>query len=63
MKAKVHKETCIGCGVCAQQCPEVFALSDDSIALVVVDRVPAELKDNCRGAAADCPVEAITMSE
>ena len=63
MKAAVNKDTCIGCGIYAQVCPEVFALAEDSIAKVIVDRVPAELKDKCRQAAADCPVEAISIME
>ena len=61
MKAKVNAETCIGCELCVSTCPEVFSMSDDSIAIVIVDRVPAEVKVTCEQAAKDCPVEAITL--
>ena len=29
MKATVDKNTCIGCGLCASDCPEVFSMNDD----------------------------------
>ena len=29
MKAVVDKETCTGCGLCEQTCPEVFKMEDD----------------------------------
>lgn len=63
MKAKVNPESCIGCGVCVDQCPEVFELNDDSYAITIVDRVPAELKEKCREAAANCPVDSITLED
>ena len=29
MKAIVNKDTCIGCGLCASMCPEVYNLDDE----------------------------------
>ncbi len=63
MKAKVNKETCIGCGVCVETCPEVFTLNDSDVALVATGRVPVEAKDKCLEASANCPVDAITLEE
>lgn len=63
MKAKVNQVTCIGCGVCVDYCPETFELTDDNIAVTIVDRVPAETKEKCQEAAANCPVEAISIEE
>lgn len=62
MKAVVDQETCTGCGLCPDICPEVFELNDD-IASVTVDTVPPEAEDTCREAAESCPVEAISIEE
>ena len=63
MKAIVDADTCTGCGLCVDNCPEVFELSDDGIAKVKVAQVPAELAESCRDAADNCPVEAITIED
>jgi ferredoxin len=61
MKAKIDKDLCIGCGLCSSDCPEVFAMNDENTADVIVDTVPAELKEQCRATAGNCPVEAIKI--
>jgi len=60
MRAVVDQELCTGCGVCADTCPEVFVLDDDT-ARVIVNEVPEEARESCREAAESCPVEAITI--
>jgi ferredoxin len=62
MRAIVDEETCIGCGLCAETCPEVFEMNDEKVR-VKVDEVPEEVADTCREAAEDCPVEAIQIEE
>jgi ferredoxin len=62
MKAIVDEETCIGCGLCADTCPEVFEMGDDK-AVVKVEEVPENAVDSCREAAENCPVEAIQIEE
>jgi len=62
MKAIVDKDTCIGCGLCAEICPQVFEMGDDMIAKVIVEEVPPSAAESARDAAASCPVESITLS-
>ena len=60
MKAVIDDEICTGCGLCAETCPEVFELSNDT-ATVIGDQVPEDIMDTCRQATEECPVEAITI--
>jgi ferredoxin len=62
MRAIVDEETCIGCGLCAETCPEVFDMSDDK-AQVKVGEVPENVRETCKEAAENCPVEAIQIEE
>ncbi len=61
MEALVN-EDCIFCGLCADLCPEVFQLGDES-AFVAVQKVPVEHEDCCREAAEECPTDAIIINE
>ncbi len=63
MKAIVNVDTCTGCGLCADTCPEVFELNDKDVAVVKASPVPAGAEDACREAAEGCPVEAISIEE
>jgi ferredoxin len=62
MKVMVDEETCIGCDLCSETCPEVFEMNDDKVR-VKVDEVPEEVADACREAVENCPVEAIQIEE
>jgi ferredoxin len=62
MKATVDQSLCIGCGLCADACPEVFEMADDK-AQAKVNPVPPEAEGSCREAADQCPVTAINIEE
>ncbi len=54
---KVDKNKCIGCGLCANLCPDVFAMDSDGKSKVIAQKN----LDCARQAAASCPVMAITV--
>ena len=62
MKATVNEDTCVGCGLCVDTCPEVFEM-DGGVAKVIADPVPAGAEDTCKEAAEACPVDAIEVTE
>jgi ferredoxin len=62
MRVTVDEETSIGCGLCAETCPEVFEMNDDN-ARVKVDEVPEDVTQTRKEATENCPVEAIQMEE
>lgn len=60
MKVTVDRDGCIGCGVCAEECPEVFRIADDGLS-EVCGEVTAENSDSVISAAKSCPVEVIKV--
>ena len=59
MKVKVDTDTCTGCGLCTDGCPDVFVLEGE-IAKVKVTPVPTSAEECTQQAIQDCPVNAIT---
>lgn len=55
----VVNENCIGCGLCASICPEVFIMTDAGTAKAFETEVPSELLDTAAEAQSGCPVSAI----
>ena len=62
MTAKVDPDTCTGCGLCVEICPEVFEMKDD-LAVAKPEPVPAPARETCIEAKDSCPVEAISIHE
>ena len=50
---------CIGCGLCAGTCPDVFSISDDGVAVAIETEVPEEAQNSAAEAKDNCPVSAI----
>ena len=62
MKVKIIEEDCTGCEECVESCEDIFKMSDDwDMAVVKVETVPADLEDDAKTAAEDCPAEAIVI--
>lgn len=61
MKALIDRSGCIGCGLCAQTCPEVFEIEDDGLAAVHEDPVPSAVEEETTEARDNCPVSVISI--
>ncbi|MEG0166046.1 ferredoxin [Anaerorhabdus sp.] len=61
MKVKINPG-CIGCGMCASTCPEVFKMNEDNLAEVFAD-VTVDIENSVRQARDNCPVQVIEIEE
>jgi len=61
MKAEIDQDLCIGDGICADTCPEVFEMRDDSLAYVIAEEVPADAESSATEAFEACPTDAIKL--
>ena len=60
MKATVDRDSCIGCELCTETCPEVFKM-EDGLAIAFTSPVPAVNEQKARQAADECPVNCISI--
>ena len=72
MKARVKKDTCIGCGACTVIADKIFQIGDDGLAEVInpieneeekVREIPEEEQENVIDASESCPTSAIEVEE
>ena len=60
MRAIVETDLCIGCCLCTELCPDVFAMSGD-VAVVTQITIASDSEESCRDTRDQCPVNAITI--
>ena len=61
MRGFVDKDMCIGCGLCAALCPEIFEMDDDGKAEASKNEIEDKLIESAKEAEEQCPVNAITI--
>ena len=55
-------ETCIGCGLCTELCPEVFRMTEEGVAEATEQEVSGA-EEAAKEALESCPVSAIEEQE
>ncbi|MGB9620802.1 MAG: ferredoxin [Armatimonadota bacterium] len=63
LRPEIDESLCIGDGICADICPEVFEMGDDQLAHVINENPSEELYERVKEAADACPTGAITVHE
>jgi len=61
MKASVDQDGCIGCELCANVCPSVFSMNDDSKAQAIDGDIPSKNESEAEEARDGCPVSVIDI--
>lgn len=59
MKIEIDRDGCIGCGLCAEICPDVFRIAEDGLSTVIPGASGSD--DKIAEAADNCPVDVIHL--
>jgi ferredoxin len=63
MRVRIDLEACTGHGRCYVLAPGVFDADDVGHSVALYDEVPVDLEDQARIAVANCPEQAISISD
>ena len=65
MRVRIEsRDECLGDGICADECPQVFVINDEDGLATVVNESPDEsLREAVQNAADECPAEIIIVEE
>ncbi len=64
MKVRIEpRDECLGDGICADECPEVFEMDDEDLATVVNPEPDESLREAVESAAEECPAEIIIIED
>lgn len=64
MKVKIEpRDECLGDGICADECPAVFELDDEGLAIVINAEPDESLREAVESAAEECPAEIIIVED
>ena len=63
MKVIIDQEACIGCGMCAGNCPEVFQLNIEGKSEIKPDVDLEQFKEQIIEAISNCPMMAVRQEE
>lgn len=62
-KVAVHRDLCVGNGVCEALAPEMFAVGDDGEVRILAQPVSADDAELAVQAVASCPARALYIEE
>jgi ferredoxin len=64
MKVKIEpRDECLGDGICADECPTVFELDEEGLAIVINAEPDESLREAVESAAEECPAEIIIIED
>ncbi len=63
MRVVVDQDTCISCGACVSESPEVYQFNEDDKAEAIEENVSEDKEEAAKAGRDSCPVDAIDIKE